>query len=177
MSEEQKVYIDGQTTDSGSNDKKSHKKIFILLFLAILALGIGIFVYYYANSNKSPFDKYENTIGFQLYYPTTLPNEYILDNESIRNNSGVLFFTLKKSDNSIVVSQQKAPDTPPDFDKLKESLNFKDIDTEIGDAVSGLNAEKPTAILVTNTTLITVNGSKDVPSDVVIDLVKNMRSL
>jgi hypothetical protein len=128
--------------------------------------------------NTNPFPKtVRNQVGFPLYYPSALPHDYALDKHSVSYKSGVVFYVLRNDKDSIFINEQKAPVVAPDLKKLEETLSFKKIDTPIGDAVTGLEIDKPTAILVTNTTLITVTGNKTVPADVIVAVVKSMASL
>ncbi len=160
--------------------KRSRKWRYIIIFalVTIIAVGGGVGGWIYSHRRVSPIPKaIVKNVGFTLYYPIVMPANYNAEYSSFMFNSGVVYYSLKKNDSFIYVNEQAAPKTPPDFQILIESLSFKKIDVLSGSAVLGLNAGKPTAIVLTNTTLITITSTKNTPIDVLTDFVKSLHSL
>ena len=128
--------------------------------------------------NKGPLPKAVlKSIDFPVYYPSALPSRFVLEKNSVKSAGGVLFYSYHKNADQIYISEQAATTPPPDLKALENNLSFKKIEVESGSAVSGLNSTKPTALLLTNTTLITINATQNVPNDVLISLIKNMHSI
>jgi hypothetical protein len=160
--------------------KPKWKKLVVLIVTTLLLVAMGSAASFLLPRNDSgPLPKeIRESATFPLYYPTEVPTGYVLNQDSMKLVDSKLFYELNKQSSTIYVTQQSAPSTPPDFKKLTDSLSFKKIDTDNGEAVTGLNGDSVTAILLTNTTLITANASdKSIPSDTVSSLIKAMRSL
>ena len=169
------LHIDTSTAPVPKKTKRTAYVIVCLLIIGVIFLGLILFTQ--NKTKKTLLDGYAKKVSFGLYYPQVLPTDYTVDVSSIKIDEGIVFFTMKKNDDTITVSEQARPSIPPDFKRLQETLDFKKIDIPTGEAYYGLNSNKPIVIYLTNTSLITVNSTPQVPSDVLIDLVKNMRSI
>ncbi len=141
--------------------------------MILSAAGIGYFFWRHQGKNPLLADL-QTTPNFPLYYPT-LPTEFTYKKGSGSLRSGVVFFAIEKGDETTLISEQAAPTTsPPKLDDLK---GFTKLAIPAGNAVIGANANQPVAIILSNTTLITINGQANTPSDVVSSIAKNMSSL
>ena len=118
------------------------------------------------------------SVSFPLYFPSAPSPGYSLLTDSVRTDSGVVFFAFSKGVFRVFVSEQTPPQKLPDFQKLKDLLGFKKLDEPYAtDAVIGAYAGQPTAIILTNTTMITLTSANNTPSDVIIDFAKSLHSL
>ncbi|MDL2342455.1 MAG: hypothetical protein QFB87_05260 [Patescibacteria group bacterium] len=113
-------------------------------------------------------------VSFTLYYPTQLPRGYTLNKTTARVENDILFYSLKSGSKEVRVSEQAAPTRPPDLNSIP---GFKKLESIAGNAAIGKNAGAPTALLITNTTLITISGTATVPQDVIVRLTQQMTSL
>ncbi len=157
--------------------KKPSLRVSAIIF-ALLIAGVGTGLYFYQRRSSGPIpNEIVHRSGFPIYYPTVIRAGFVLQKDSVRDEGGILFYIMEKGGSTINVSEQAAPAVPPDFQKLEDALHFKKIDISSGSAVVGLNIDKPTAIMLTNTTLINIAAPKEIPTDTVIDLVKSMRPL
>lgn len=124
-----------------------------------------------------PLKHAQKIVSFPLYYPV-LPSAYKLDKSSVKTESQIVFYSISDGDKKISVSEQPIPTSPPDFEKIKKSNpSFKKLDSLAGQAIVGTYLDKPVAFLLTNTTLININASKDTPEDIVRGIAASMRSL
>lgn len=156
---------------------KAKRLVFIIV--SMLLLGGGVLVFYKASQHRSVFpDNIVHNSGFAVYYPTTLPAGYSLDTKSVRSENGIIFYRLTKGANSLTMSEQAAPANPPDFDALKKlNSSFKQLDLDGGKALLGIDHGLPVAIVATNTTMINISASKDVPLDLVNTTARKMSPL
>lgn len=112
--------------------------------------------------------------SFPLYYPTPLPLGYTYQKGSARVENGIVFFTLQSNTTTISVTEQAAPTNPPNLTML---AGFTSLKTIAGDAVINSSGKQPAAIIMSNTTLISITGQRNMPSDIVAQTAQNMRSL
>ena len=160
----------------GTNNSKKWLRLTIIAALILASAAGGWF--YYQKNNASPLPKsIIASANFSLYFPTKLPDGYVLDKASVKKDGGIVFYNFIKDNSTLFVSLQAKPPIAPDFQKLIDGLSFKKLDTPAGSGVIGTNIDRPTAIILTNTTLITVYGTKDVPSDIVVQIMQNLVSL
>jgi hypothetical protein len=149
------------------------RKMFIWIGLATLAAVLCGGIVLIRNSGPLPKQIRTNT-SFTLYYPSSLPKGYTYDKKLTRQDAGIVFYNFRSDKHVISVSQQALPDHPPDINNLG---GFSKLDVTAGKAAVGISGSSPTAIVLTNSTIITINGSKDTPQDVVATLAKNLASL
>lgn len=158
--------------------KNSMKWLYVALVVLVVFASAAGGWFYYQKNNASPLPKsITKATNFALYFPSNLPTGYILDKASVKKDGGIVFYNFIKDNSTLFVSLQAKPPIAPDFQKLIDGLSFKKLDTPAGSGVIGTNIDKPTAIILTNTTLITVYGTKDVPSDIVAQTMQNLASL
>ncbi|MEJ0073179.1 MAG: hypothetical protein WDN27_03835 [Candidatus Saccharibacteria bacterium] len=115
-----------------------------------------------------------SSLSFPVYYPTSLPAGYQLDKSTVKVQDQRLFYQFKKGPNTIYVIEQVAPDHPPD---LKNLNGFGQVSTITGEAVLGTANSQPTGILLTKSTLVTVDGSKGMPVEQIGTLLQSLRSV
>lgn len=116
--------------------------------------------------------------GFPLYFPSSLPNSYTYKDGSARQSGGIVFYALQNGQKQISISEQAAPANPPDFSAIQKSnTSFRALNIVGGQAIYGVYQGTPAAILLTNTTLININGAKNMPLDVVAKVAQDMSSV
>jgi hypothetical protein len=101
-----------------------------------------------------------------------MPQDYQYTEGSAKSDGQILFFSIHKQNANISLSEQAMPDRPPDLHTFKD---FKKLNVLNGDGIIGRTAGRFTAIILTNTTLITLTASKDVPNDSLITLAENLK--
>ncbi len=116
----------------------------------------------------------QTAAGFPLYYPTPLPAGYTYKKGSARVDNGIVFYTLQNGSKTTTINEQATPQNPPDLSHL---TGFTNMQTLAGNTAVGSVAGKPVAIILSNTTLITINGSSATPSDTVTIIARSMTSL
>jgi len=142
--------------------------------VALAIVGGSLFFYMHYTSGPLPASITKNA-SFALYYPSPIPTGYAYKKNSAKLENDILFFTLQSdSNNTITISEQTIPPDPPDLTHL---TGFTDFQTLAGNTAVGTNLGQPIAIILSNTTLITITGARTVPGDIVSETAKAMTSL
>jgi hypothetical protein len=150
--------------------------ILVLFFVIVLLTGAFLTFKYYQDKN-SPFPrKIRQNVSFTLYYPQVIPAGYKYQTGSTHIENGVVFLRLKAGEKAISVSEQAVPTAPPDLNSLT-SLGFKKVETLAGSIVLGNNGGIPTAVILNQSSLITVTGTKGVPLDRVGKIAQSLQSV
>jgi hypothetical protein len=145
-----------------------------ILVLAILACA-GTIILLLENTSPLPGSVTKHAL-FPLYYPSPVPDGYSYMRGSATIENGILFYALgtNNKSNDIRISEQAVPAAPPDLNHI---AGFTTMQTLAGNTAIGTSLNKPMAIILSNTTLITITGSKSTPSDIVSEVARAMASL
>ena len=156
----------------------STKAVALGLLVVALAVGASTLAWWRLRPNDHQIPQaISSGVSFPLYYPQNLPAGYVADKTSFRIDGGIVFFTVTNADSSLYITEQLLPKNKPDLKYLENTLGFKRIDSKAGSAVLGMNGDQPTAIVITNTSLVTIHATKNTPDDVLVDFVNNLHSL
>lgn len=148
-------------------------KFSISIIVVILIVMISLLLH--QPSTGTPLNaKLIKGTNYTLYYPEKLRNGFRYDPSSLKQDDDNVSFTLKSESSLIHITEQSLPTSPPDITHL---LNFKQLSVLAGTAVIGSENKKPVGLLLTNTTLISIIGSVEVPKDVIADLIVSMKSV
>lgn len=152
------------------------RKVVVVAGVLVVVIAIAGGIAHFVHSNAGPLPaSVVKSVSFPLYYPASLPDGYSYQQNSAKIENGFVFYSLQNGDKNISVSEQKAPSDPPDLTHL---MGFTSLNTLAGNAVTGTNfAGQPSAIIISNTTMITITGQQGLPSDIVSQIAQNMRSL
>jgi hypothetical protein len=107
-------------------------------------------------------------ISFPAYYPYTLPSGYSYKPDSAYVQSGLLFFKLINSSDTILFTEQAAPANPVNLDSLSA---FDKSYINVGRLAIGNSSGQTSAIVVTDTTLVNINGGTATKND--LSLIAN----
>lgn len=152
--------------------RKARRKVFLYMFFFLILTSAPI-SWFILRQNTSPVAGFKQKVGFPIYYPTTLPDGYVLKQDSIKVTDSIIFFSIAHDDEYISFSQQSISGKPPD---LKAATGFHPTPVPAGTAYAGDNEfGKPTAILATRTTLINISGSDDVTDLLVGQILQSMK--
>lgn len=152
--------------------RKSGKRLFVLIALLITVAAIA--ATWWLQRPTNPLREIKNKVGFSIYYPHKIPGEYRMDENSVKFENGILFFSLRNENKVITVTQQPKPNHDLGLDTL---VGFNTTESPAGKAVSGTQSNRSSALITTDSTLIIITGSNDVALDVINDVTKNLRKL
>ena len=152
-----------------------HKRMLWAGGVAIIILLIGAGLFFRMNADRYPLPSaVVKNASFPLYYPSPMPKTYAYQKGSGKLQNSVVFYELASGGNVVNVSEQAVPPHPPDITHL---TGFKNLTTFAGNAAIGTSDNQPVAIILSDTTLITISGHRNVPNDVVSNFAKSMSSL
>lgn len=160
-----------------SKRDKNHKlKLLVLGSSILLLLATTSSFFLFINKKADPIPgNIRNSLNFPLYYPLATPQGYQYKKDSAKVENDILFYSLQSSDKIVTVTEQAISGRIPDLTQLP---GFKSLETSVGSAVSGTNAgNRPAAIILSNTTLITINGTTSVAASSVNALAQSMHLL
>jgi hypothetical protein len=156
---------------------KKIKNKFIIPALALFVLLVAFIsagIYFHRSTPPLP-KTVTGGVNFPVYYPSYLPKGYAFDKSSTHLENQILFFGLSNKKEKISISEQAAPKNPPDFELiLKRNVSFKKLDVTGGQAIYGVSQNIPAAIILTNTTLINISGSSNIPLDNIAKITQSL---
>jgi hypothetical protein len=144
------------------------KVIAISACVIVLLSGTAFFVF--AKRASSPISRFAQSAGFPLFTASPLPSGVTYEGQASMSN-GVVAFALRSGYGRIDVSEQAAPADAPN---LAETSNFTTSQVTAGTAYTGSASGMPVVVIVSNTTLITVDADSSVPSALLTQLTKNL---
>ncbi len=114
-----------------------------------------------------------SSVYYQIYQPSQMPRGYHLKPDSVTSHNGLVIYKLISGKNTITVTQQAAPHTSIDLSKLE---GYTSLNVPIGRAASGQSVGNPSAIIITDSTLINITSSKGVTKQEVTDIAQKMKA-
>lgn len=166
-----------QQTIPDKQPRRKRKWLWLIIIVVVIASVVTTVII--KNKNSNPFPKNIRTSAdFPLYYPDSLPSGYELSRASIKYDRNIVFYNISHGNSEIRISEQSKPTNPPDFSAIQKAYSsFRKVDIPAGQAISGDYRGTPTAIMLTNTTLINLSASQGTPEDVLVKLVQSLQSL
>lgn len=153
--------------------KKSRRKLILLGVAVLVAIIVGAGAeLLFIKKDPGPVPKnVSQSVNFPLYYPSALPSGYQLEKNTFSVQNDMVFYHLINGDSTIVISEQASPPNPLD---LKSAPGFGEVPSAAGQAAAGMVSGTPVAIVVTEKTMINIQGSKNTSRDLVAKLAQSM---
>jgi len=141
----------------------------IVAVIVIMAAGAWLLL---IKKGSDPVPKnISQAVNFPVYYPSPVPQGYRLEKNAFSVQDDIVFYHLVDGDSTIVISEQTSPPNPLD---LKSTPGFGEVPSTAGEAAAGLVNGSPVAIVVTEKTMINIQGSKNTSRDLVAKLAQAM---
>lgn len=158
--------------------KIKNKKLFglivslvIVVLVALLAIGSR----WYISQNSQAIPKIvRQSVSFPIYYPSPLPTGYSYQKGSARVQGSLVYYVIRDGDKKVYVTEQAAPPNPPNLGAVP---GLKGVNSSAGQTFTGIYNSAPVGFLLSNTTLVNLQATKGVPSDVVSKTIQSMVSL
>lgn len=151
--------------------RKSRRRLVIagVLVLIIVIAGAGSLL---VKKDSGPVPKnISQSVSFPIYYPSALPPGYQLEKNAFSVQNGIVFYHLVNGDSTIVISEQTSPSNPLD---LKNTPGFGEVPSTAGEAAAGMVNGAPVAVVITEKTMVNIQGSKNTSRDLVAKLAQAM---
>lgn len=118
---------------------------------------------------------YTKDIPFQTYSPHNLPKGYEVDRGSVSYSGGYLTFYIHSPLGRVVVTQQKKPADFTFDDLANQGMEeVQNVTVPAGKAAVAKLRDTHVGFVVTDSTLISVNGPVNLPRDAMQNLVSNL---
>ena len=141
--------------------------------LILLGLLIGLLVVSYLAKNATiPADVTSN-VSFPVYYPKPMPSGYTYKRGSTKLENRILSFSLQNGSKTITISEQATPPNPPDLSNLP---GFKRLDVPNGYGAIGKSVGLNVAVLLTDTTLVTLNTTSGTRAEILKNCALSLRN-
>ncbi len=147
---------------------------------AILIVAAGVFTAGYIFKSKTPDKTLPSAVvakaNFIVFFPSPMPSGYIYVSKTATYQIGDIFYRFANGSKSVTVREEPLPSKKPNLTLYKGYTIFN---SKIGQAAMGASFGQPVAVVVTPTTIITLNtGGGVAPKDLktAIDNLHNIGS-
>jgi hypothetical protein len=147
----------------------------VLLGLAVVfCIGLAIYVFITWKQSIPPALPQEITssVYYQIYEPSHMPKGYTFKSDSVTSHNGLIFYKFVNGKKVITVTQQATPKSNIDLSKLE---GYTSLQVPAGKAASGQSVGNPSAIIITDSTLINITSSKGVTKQEVTSVAQRMK--
>jgi hypothetical protein len=157
------------------------KKIAGVALAILIVAALATVGWYFAHRDTgSPFPSaIRSRTQLTLFYPTTLPEGYVLDAASVRQTNDVITYVAKKSDKYINFSIQPRADTF-DFTTFYSTVLVKSFKftTPLGEATVGSMQSNGNTVgsLINGDTWVIVSAPADIKPSVVQGIISDFAS-
>jgi hypothetical protein len=156
--------------------RKRGVKPFIIIISAIFALSLFVAGYLYKSSGSADGipAKIVKQVDYTLYFPSPMPPGYTYMKDTATFQIGQVFYKFSKGQKRVTVKEEPMSDPKPNLDLLQ---GYDKFDAPIGRAAIGMTFGHPTAIVVTHTTVITMNTIGGVTQDELKTAIANLQNI
>lgn len=145
---------------------------------AAFVLAIGLFTAGYIFKSKAPVNSLPSSVvtkaNFNVYFPSPMPSGYIYVNKTATFQIGDVFYRFANGLKSVTVREEPLPAKKPDLSLYKGYTAFS---STVGQAAMGTSFGQPVALVVTPTTVITLNTSGGVTPQDLKSAINNLRNI
>ncbi|HSW79004.1 MAG TPA: hypothetical protein VLF88_03260 [Candidatus Babeliales bacterium] len=158
---------------------KAKRRIFKpVLLIALPFIAAALFAAGYSFKSK----KVDNTIppkitqqaNFTVYFPSPMPSGYTYMSDSATFQIGQVFYKFSHGSKRVTVKEEPMPQTKPDLNLL---AGYSQFDTAVGKVAMGNTFGETTAVVVTPTTVITMNTTGGVRPDELKSAIDNLKNI
>lgn len=155
----------------------TRRRSIIILIVAASIMSISFCIYCFISWRQTfPPALPENirsSVLYQVYYPSQVPAGYRFKTDSAKSHNGLLFFKFTHGKKVITVTEQAAPAINLDFSKIEGG--YTTLLLPLGKAAVGTSVGNPSIIIVTDTTLISINSNKGVSKNDVLAVAQKIK--
>lgn len=160
---------------------KTKGKPGLKLFTALVCLAVGgllVAAGYAFKSSEDPKTlpaQVTSRADYSVYFPSPMPDGYTYMKDTATFQIGQVFYKFSNGLKRVTVKEEPAPNPAPNLSLL---AGYNQFDAPVGKAAVGTSAfGQPTAVVVTPTTVITLNGTGGVTGDELMTAIKNLKNI
>jgi hypothetical protein len=160
--------------DEESRPGRSRNKLVWWLIAGVVVLA-GVVWYVLTRLQTDPLPAaVTQEVNYPVYYPKSVPGGYGYKPGSARYDQGIIVYVLDSGAATITVTEQSMPANPPDLSHL---TGFTPASVPAGYAAFGQVSAKPSAIILANSTLITLAGTASVSATDVHSIAQSLTAV
>lgn len=153
-------------------------KIWLVIAGVMLVTSVGVYVFVSLASERQTSRLFGNklsvnTLKTELFYPSKLPENYEVDENSLSQGGGAITYQAKDSGQIIFFSIQQSPPDTSDIDNVLE--NKVSAQWGYGQAYFGKLGDRQAAVLKTSSTLVLINTPGGLPSSEISRLIDGIK--
>lgn len=138
----------------------------LLIGAGVVAIAIGLFAGGYFLKPSSPANSLPSAVvkqaNFDVYFPSPMPSGYTYMKDTALFDVGDVFYKFSNGNKRVTVREEPVNGNKQDLGLL---AGFSQFDAPVGHAAVGTSLGESTGVVVTNTTIITMNSSGGVSQD------------
>ena len=156
--------------------KKRGVKPLIIAVSGIFAISLFGAGYLYKSSGSADGipNKIIKQVDYTLYFPSPMPAGYTYMKDTATFQIGQVYFKFSDGKKRVTVKEEPMTDPKPNLDLLQ---GYEKMDTPFGKAAVGMTFGHPTAIVVTHSTVITMNTIGGVTKDELKTAISNLQNI
>lgn len=112
--------------------------------------------------------------GFPFYYPQPLPAGYSYVDTINTFEAGQAYYMIARGSRHIIIKEQASSSQSLDLSSLSQPATFT---SAAGKAATGTNSGQPAGLLLTNSTLITLNSTGQVSPADISSVINNLKPM
>ncbi len=170
---------DRQTVSTPLKSKKPARvgrKATLAISLAIVAA--GLFGAGYALKGSTPQKGLPASViqqaKFDLYFPSPMPHGYTYMSDTATFQIGQVYYKFGNGLKRVTVKEEPLPNPKPDLNLMAGFVQF---DSAVGKVAMGSSYGEPTAVIITPTTVITMNTSGNVNQSDLKTAIANLKNI
>ncbi len=147
------------------------------LIVVVIVIGAGVLVWQHFSNPPIPIPKgVVDSASFPLYYPSKLPEGYILNTNSFDNTGQIITFSVRYLNKANILFAEQAIPRNIDLNDLqnKQMMNVKAIDTKFGRAYFGILNNNTAISLVTDKSWVFISSGLKITDDDASTIVNNL---
>lgn len=163
----------------GPRPKVRHKlgsKLFAVgacIGVAGLMFGAGYSLKSSSDSKSLPA-KVTQQADYTVYFPSPMPPSYSYMKDTATFQIGQVFYKFSNGSKRVTVKEEPLPKPAPDLSLL---AGYRQFTAPVGKAALGSSFGQPTAVVVTRSTVITLNGTGGVTADELKTAINNLKNI
>lgn len=169
-----------QPTPAPQRRPKANRKLGGRLLAAGACLGVAglLFGAGYSlkssDSSKSLPAAVTAQADYTVYFPSPMPPGYSYMKDTATFQIGQVFYKFNNGSKRVTVKEEPLPNPAPDLSLL---AGYRRFTASVGKAALGATFGQPTAVVVTPSTVITLNGTGGVTDDDLIAAINNLKNI
>lgn len=167
------------TSVNAKSKRKPKVKPTLIVGIVLAAAAIFGAGYLLKSSSASSAEKgipasITRQVNYSLYFPSPMPHGYTYMKDTATFQIGEVFYKFSNGRKRVTVKEEPINGNKPDLNLL---VGYTRLNTPVGQAAVGTSVGQPTAVVVTKTTVITMNTIGGVSQNDLKVAINNLKDI